>query len=120
MRAGKGNPTGITGLYQHPNPRPALIEIYKATLSLLHDEFPENSVYKKSTFNFTQKRLEIVEQNEDVATIEGKIGNGLIEELLVQASEEFDLAKQVKEWKAWDELEEKPLEDQWVYFGKKV
>lgn len=120
VRSATGNPTGITGLLQHPNPRPALIEIYRSTLDYLEDKFPKESVYKKATQNFTSKRLEIVEQNEDVSQIENQIGNGLIEELLIQANDEFELAKKMVEWKAWEELEEKPLEDQWIYFGKKI
>ncbi|CDR41328.1 CYFA0S07e00760g1_1 [Cyberlindnera fabianii] len=120
IRASEGNPTGIAGILQHPNPRPVLMEVYRATLEFLHDELPNESVYKKSTMNFTAKRLEIVEKNEKIADIENKIGNGLIEELLIQAGEEYELAKKMKLWESWDELEEKPLDDQWVYFGKKI
>jgi len=120
VRSATGNPTGLTGIRTHPNPRPALIELYKSTLNYLGDKLPDESVYKKSTQNFTKKRLEIVESNEDVSIIEAKIGNGLIEELLIQANDEFELAKKMSEWKPWEELEEKPLEDQWIYFGKKI
>jgi NADH dehydrogenase (ubiquinone) 1 alpha subcomplex subunit 5 len=120
VRAATGNPTGLTGIFQHPNPRPALAEVYRATLEFLHNELPDESVYKKSVANFTAKRLEIVEANEDVIDIENKIGNGLIEELLIQAADELDLAKKMKAWESWKELEEKPLEDQWTYFGKKI
>lgn len=117
MRAATGNPTGITGLFQHPNPRPALVEIYRATLEFAHEELPE-SVYKRSIVGFTGKRLEIVQSTENVREIESQIGNGLVEELLIQAAEELELAKKMKAWESWAELEEKPLADQWVYFGK--
>ncbi len=50
--------------------------------------------------------------------IESKIGNGLIEEILIQAGDEYDLVKKMAEWKPWEELEEKPLADQWKYFEK--
>ena len=120
VRSATGNPTGLTGILTHPNPRPALIELYRSTLGFLDDKFPEESVYKKSTLNFTKKRLEIVEKHEEIDKIEAAIGNGLIEELLIQANDEYELAKKMVEWKAWEELEEKPLEDQWVYFGKKI
>lgn len=120
VRAAKGNQTGIAGLQQHPNPRPALVELYRATLDFLHHELPQESVYKQSVSAFTQKRLEIVESTEDVSGIEQKIGNGLVEELLIQAAEEFELAKKMQQWESWAELEEKPLDDQWIYFGKRV
>lgn len=120
VRAASGKPTGLTGLYQHPNPRPALISLYKYTLNLLAKEFPSNSVYKQSVETMTRNRLKIVEENEITESIENKIGGGLIEEILIQANEELTLAKELAKLKVWEELEEKPLEDQWVYFGKKI
>lgn len=120
IKAAKGNPTGLTGLYEHPNPRPALIALYNHTLDSLSKDFPQHSVYRQATELFTKHRLAVVEENEVVADIEAKIGGGLIEELIVQANEELELAKKLAEWKCWEELEEKPLEDQWTYFGKKM
>lgn len=111
-------PTGITGLYQHPNPRPALIAVYNATLKEL-ESIPATSVYRQSVENITKARKKIVEESEVTEVIENKIGAGLIEEVLIQASEEFNLIKKMAEWKPWEELEEKPLDDQWVYFDTK-
>lgn len=119
IRAGEGLPTGITGIYKHPNPVPSLVAIYNATLKEL-DGIPDSSIYKQSVINFTKERLNIVSSESVVENIENKIGCGLIEEVLIQANEEFELVKKMKEWKVWEGLEEKPLEDQWVYFGKKV
>lgn len=115
-----GNPTGLTGILQHPEPRPTLIKIYQATIKNLKDKFPDESIYKKSTLSLTQKRLEIVEKEEIVANIENQIGSGLIEELIIQANDEFELSNQLLDWKCWESLQEAPLEDQWVYFGKKI
>ncbi|CCH43901.1 NADH dehydrogenase [ubiquinone] 1 alpha subcomplex subunit 5 [Wickerhamomyces ciferrii] len=120
IRSATGNPTGLTGILTHPNPRPVLIELYKSTLNYIEDSFPKDAVYRTSTTNFTTKRLEIVEKHEDITKIESEIGNGLIEELIIQANDEFNLAQKLAEWKVWEELEEKPLEDQWVYFGKRI
>lgn len=61
-----------------------------------------------------------MEENEIKEVIENKIGGGLIEEIVVQANDELALAKDLSSLKAWEELEEKPLDDQWVYFGKKI
>ncbi|CAG79892.2 ETC complex I subunit conserved region-domain-containing protein [Yarrowia lipolytica] len=115
----EGTPIGLTGIYQHPNPRPALIALYEATLKELQDKHPKDSVYRQSIENLTAHRKQIVEDNEVSEVIENKIGAGLIEEVVIQAHEELELAKKMSEWKPWEELEEKPLEDQWVYFNKK-
>lgn len=120
VRATSGYPTGLTGLYQHPNPRPALIELYKRTLDFLQTGFPKESVYRQSVETLTKNRLKIVEENEITEKIENEIGCGLIEEVIIQASEELTLAHELSGLKCWEELEEKPLDDQWVYFGKKI
>ncbi|ODV64559.1 complex I NDUFA5 subunit family protein [Ascoidea rubescens DSM 1968] len=116
----KGYPTGLAGLQSHPDPRPALISIYKFTLDYLKENFPKNSVYRQSTENFTKKRLEIVEGNEIVEKIETQINDGLIEELVINAANEFELAQLLAKEKCWEELQEKPLPDQWTYFGKEI
>jgi NADH dehydrogenase (ubiquinone) 1 alpha subcomplex subunit 5 len=64
--------------------------------------------------NLTKARLDIVKQNEVTEVIEEQIGNGLIEEILIQAGYEFELAQDLANKKVWEELEEKPLEDQWT------
>ncbi|KAG7807088.1 hypothetical protein KL921_004512 [Ogataea angusta] len=120
IRSGKGNPTGLTGIHQHPNPRPVLIKLYNSTLTKLKEKFPEESVYRKSVESLTKSRLAIVEANDVVEQIEQKIGCGLVEELIIQANEEYELLHKMAEWRVWDELEEKPLPDQWVYWGKGV
>lgn len=120
IRAGKGNPTGITGIVQHPNPRPVLIKLYQATLKKLDAEVPKDAIYRQSVENMTKARLAIVEKNELNEKIESEIGCGLVEELIIQANDEYNLLQKMIEWKAWEPLEEKPLEDQWVYFGKKA
>lgn len=120
VRAASGYPTGIAGLYQHPNPRPALVSLYNYTLKVLLNDFPADSVYRQSVEQMTKNRLKIVEDNEITEVIENQIGGGLIEEIVIQANDELTLAKELAKLKVWEELEEKPLEDQWVYFGKKV
>lgn len=120
VRAASGNPTGIAGLFQHPNPRPALIQLYNHTLEVLEHSFPPHSIYKQSVKALTNSRLKIVQEEEITENIENKIGAGLIEELLIQANEELNLANELSALKVWEELEEKPSDDQWVYFGKKI
>src|SRR5947207_15659502 len=52
-------PTGLTGLWTHPSPRPTLIFVYSTILDKLK-ALPEMSVYRKSTESLTKRRLEIV------------------------------------------------------------
>lgn len=120
IKAASGNPTGLTGIYQHPNPRPALIALYNHTLTVLDTKFPKESVYKQSVEALTRNRLKVVQEEEITENIENKIGGGLIEEIIIQAHEELGLANDFSLMKCWEELEEKPLDDQWVYFGKKI
>lgn len=120
VKAASGVPVGLKGLYQHPNPRPALISLYNHTLKTLDTKFPKNSVYRQSVETMTKNRLKVVENEEITENIENKIGGGLIEEIVIQAHEELSLAHELAGMKCWEELEEHPLEDQWVYFGKKV
>lgn len=120
VRAGEGVPTGLAGIYKHPNPRPALVALYNETLRVLNDKYPSDSVYRQSVETLTKNRLNIVEKEEIVENIENQIGGGLIEEVVIQAAEELNLVKELGGLKVWEELEEKPLDDQWVYFGKKI
>ena len=53
-------PTGLTGLFTHPSPRPHLIYLYNQTLARLF-QFPEESVYRQSTEALTKHRLAIIE-----------------------------------------------------------
>ncbi|CAG7926034.1 unnamed protein product [Penicillium olsonii] len=53
-------PTGLTGLFTHPSPRPTLIYLYSTTLQKLQ-AFPESSAYRQSVEALTRNRLQIVE-----------------------------------------------------------
>jgi len=108
----------VSFIRQHPNPRPALIKVYDHTLKMVAEKFPKESVYRQSVENFTKARKTIVQENEVSEIIEEKIGSGLIEEILVQAAEEYRLAEYLAEKKPWEELQEKPLPDQWQYFDR--
>lgn len=117
IKPGKGEPTGLTGLYQHPNPIPTLTQVYDITLNRLK-ELPEHSVYRTSVENLTKSRKQIVEESQTREQIEQKMGAGLIEEILIQAGEELELVKKMKENKPWEDLMEHPEPDQWRYFER--
>lgn len=101
VRAGEGIPTGLAGIYKHPNPRPALVALYNETLNVLKDKFPTDSVYRQSVETLTKNRLNIVEKEEIVENIENQIGGGLIEEVVIQAAEELNLVKELGGLKVW-------------------
>ena len=54
------HPTGLTGLFNHPSPRSALIYVYGSTLEKLKT-LPEHSVYRQSTEAITKQRLQIIQ-----------------------------------------------------------
>ncbi|KAK9458231.1 ETC complex I subunit conserved region-domain-containing protein, partial [Dipodascopsis uninucleata] len=110
--------TGLTGIYTYPDAIPRLRRLYYETLELLKD-FPEDSVYKKSVEGLTTFRKSIVDEVEDIQEAEKKIGGGLIEEILIQAGEEYRLAEKMLEWKPWEPLQEQPPEGTWEYFERK-
>ncbi|KAL1874508.1 hypothetical protein Daus18300_003527 [Diaporthe australafricana] len=56
---------------------------------------------------------------DQVEELENKIGAGLIEEVIQVAEGELGLIETMVESKAWESLEEKPAEGQWVYFDRK-
>ena len=53
-------PTGLTGLFTHPSPRPTLIYLYSTTLQKLQ-AFPESSAYRQSVEALSRNRLQIIE-----------------------------------------------------------
>jgi len=55
-----GAPTGLTGLFTHPAPRPTLIYLYSSTLEKLK-AFPASSLYRQSTEALTNHRLKIIQ-----------------------------------------------------------
>lgn len=67
----------------------------------------------------TRSKLEVVQQADgDIAVVEKKLAEGLIEQALDAAKDELSLVSKMVEWKAWESLEEKPAPGQWEYFGK--
>ena len=55
-----GDPTGLTGLFNHAAPRSTLLYTYGAILDKLK-AFPDHSVYRQSTEALTKHRMKIIE-----------------------------------------------------------
>ena len=92
--------TGLTGLAVHPNPLPELTNAYESTLKLL-STIPETSVYRQGVEALTRNKLKIIQEaNGDIAAVEKKLDEGLIEEALDVAKDELGLVSKMVEWKA--------------------
>lgn len=92
--------TGLTGIDVHPNPIPALIQTYKATLLRL-TSLPEASAYRQGAEALTQRKLNIVQGvNGDVHAAERELEDGQIEEAIKIAQDELNLVDKMLEWKA--------------------
>jgi len=109
----EGNPTGLTNVFEHPDPKGSLLSVYDHTLALIKDKFPATSVYRTGVENLTKARREIVEKAQTKEEVEQAVGSGLIEEILFQAADEFRLAELLAEHKVWEDLEEVPVPGQW-------
>ena len=95
-------------------PRRKLKELYLHTLEFLK-ELPDDYGYRILIEELTRFRLKVVEDNEDLATIEKLIGHGIAEELIEQAQDEITLLQHMKFEKPWEprplsELDQKILE----------
>jgi NADH dehydrogenase (ubiquinone) 1 alpha subcomplex subunit 5 len=108
-RRGNKLTTGLTGLPVHPNPLPALLETYKATLSSLSSQIPRGVVYRQSAEAITQHRLQVVQKHAGadanqggenaIQAIEKELNLGIIEEVVKMAEDEQSLVAKMAQWK---------------------
>lgn len=89
------------GLNVHPNPLPELRKTLESTKELLN-QIPSHSAYRQATTTLTQQRLDILDRAKgNVEAVETELKLGQIEEVLVQAQDELNLAQKMIEWKAY-------------------
>lgn len=110
--------TNITGLAIQSSPLSDLTSTYNKTLSIL-TSLPEESVYRQATQALIQHRNSVVEQfnlpsttstpsldnndflnkhEEAISRVEQELDAGQIEEVLVQAKDELELATKMIDW----------------------
>ncbi|ORY23375.1 ETC complex I subunit conserved region-domain-containing protein [Naematelia encephala] len=107
--------TAITGLAPHPDPIPALKELYRTNLNIL-STLPATSVYRQATEALTKHKLSVVEKaGDDVQAIESEFGQ-IVEVSLEEGKSEQGLIGKMVEWKSWEPLEHEAPPDQWRYF----
>ena len=95
-----------------PNARDRLIQLYTDTLSALK-RLPKEVEYRKAVESITQQRLQIIQNEHDIGSIEKKIDCGQIEELVGQAEDELSLISKMEEWKPWEAFAYPPPSSQW-------
>ncbi|KAK4467370.1 hypothetical protein MN116_008861 [Schistosoma mekongi] len=106
--------TLLTGLPVSKNPHIILTSLYNRILKVLA-VMPEESSYRRHTNEIVQSRLNAVQKISDVPTLESTIDCGQIEEVILQARREYDLARNMLKWKPWERLVEEAPHDQWKW-----
>ncbi|EFN76324.1 NADH dehydrogenase [ubiquinone] 1 alpha subcomplex subunit 5 [Harpegnathos saltator] len=106
--------TRLTGLAVCKTPHEDIIPIYNKLLKLL-EKFPQDYTYRTETEKLVKNRLDIVQKNTNILTIEEKIGCGQFEEILIQAKSEVSLAQKMLEWKPWEKLIQEAPANQWTW-----
>lgn len=96
------------------NPHHTLTVLYGKTLRVLQ-KMPEDAVYRQSAEKVVKERLEAVSTIKDILKLEQQIKAGLLEEVILQAEYELVLARNMAEWKPWEDLVTKPPQNQWQW-----
>jgi len=121
--------TDQTGVDVHHSPFEYLSQTYQNTLTAL-ENIPPSTVYRQAVHSITQNNLQIIKKylaaaapgesanavEDRVRAAEKELGVDLIEKAVEQADDEHQLVLKMIEFKAWEELEEKPVAGQWDYF----
>ncbi|XP_076313564.1 NADH dehydrogenase (ubiquinone) subunit ND-13B isoform X1 [Tachypleus tridentatus] len=106
--------TYLTGLAVAKNPHHTLSVLYNKILRALK-KMPQEAAYRKHTEEIVKGRLTVVESEEDIGTLENKIGCGQVEELIIQAENELLLTRKMLGWKPWEPLVQEPPPNQWKW-----
>jgi len=106
--------TGLTGLAVSKNPHHRLGVLYGKILRTLQ-KMPETAAYRKHTEAIIKERTDILCSTPDIAEAENKINGGQLEEVIVQAENELNLARKMLTWKPWEPLVKPPPPNQWTW-----
>ncbi|BHF60977.1 ndufa5, NADH-ubiquinone oxidoreductase subunit [Sparganum proliferum] len=96
--------TNLTGLAVAKAPHKSLKAVYSRILAVLQ-MMPSTAFYRTHTEKLTP----------NIADLEKKIDCGQIEEVIVQANREYELAKNMLKWKPWEPLVAEPPANQWKW-----
>jgi NADH dehydrogenase (ubiquinone) 1 alpha subcomplex subunit 5 len=106
--------TGLTGLAVARDPHKTLCVVYEKILSVLQ-KMPESAVYRRNTQLLIQDRLQAVKSEPNIEKLETKINSGQIEEVILQAERELQLARRMIEFRAWEPLVKEAPANQWKW-----
>ncbi|XP_006024580.1 NADH dehydrogenase [ubiquinone] 1 alpha subcomplex subunit 5 isoform X2 [Alligator sinensis] len=91
------------------------LRILYTKLTAVLQNIPKDAAYRKYTEAIINERLNMVKTEPDVQKLENKINGGQIEEVILQAENELNLARKMAQWKPWEPLIEEPPSDQWKW-----
>lgn len=106
--------TGLVGLAVCESPHDRLRLLYSKILDVL-EQVPKTAAYRKYTEQITNERLGMVKAEPDVKKLEDQLQGGQIEEVILQAENELNLARKMIQWKPWEPLVEEPPANQWKW-----
>ncbi|KAG3277724.1 NADH dehydrogenase [ubiquinone] 1 alpha subcomplex subunit 5 [Ictidomys tridecemlineatus] len=106
--------TGLVGLAVCESPHERLRILYTKILDVL-EQIPKNAAYRKYTEQITNEKLGMVKAESDVKKLEEQLQHGQIEEVILQAETELNLARKMLQWKPWEPLIEEPPANQWKW-----
>ncbi|EUB61609.1 NADH dehydrogenase [ubiquinone] 1 alpha subcomplex subunit [Echinococcus granulosus] len=106
--------TNLAGLAVAKAPHASLKAAYKRILDIVK-MMPETAAYRVHTEKVVSERLALVEKTPNVSDLEKKIDCGQIEEVIVQARNEYELAKNMLKWKPWEPLVQEAPPNQWKW-----
>ncbi|XP_069812198.1 NADH dehydrogenase [ubiquinone] 1 alpha subcomplex subunit 5 [Dendropsophus ebraccatus] len=106
--------TGLVGLAVAQNPHERLRILYTKILATLQT-VPKDAAYRKYTEQIINDRFTAIKTESNVEKLEEKINCGQIEEVIVQAENELQLARKMLEWKPWEPLIDEPPANQWKW-----
>ncbi|XP_015585007.1 NADH dehydrogenase [ubiquinone] 1 alpha subcomplex subunit 5 [Cephus cinctus] len=106
--------TGLTGLAVSIQPHYFLSVLYSKVLRAL-EKLPQDYIYRQQTEEIIRERAAILKNNPDWRDVEAKIGCGQMEELMIQAENELRLAKNMVQWKPWEQPEMQEPPNQWKW-----
>jgi NADH dehydrogenase (ubiquinone) 1 alpha subcomplex subunit 5 len=106
--------TGLTGISVAKDPHNSLKILYGKILSTI-EHMPSSAAYRKHTENVVKRRLDLVNQEQNVLKLEEKINCGQIEEVIRQAENELLLARKMITWKPWEPLVSAAPHNQWKW-----
>ncbi|XP_045166654.1 NADH dehydrogenase [ubiquinone] 1 alpha subcomplex subunit 5-like [Mercenaria mercenaria] len=106
--------TGLTGLKAAEEPHKKLVNLYERTLRVL-SKMPSDAGYRVNTHAIVKNRLQLVQTESDLNTLERKINNGKIEEVIRQAERELHLARNMLQFKPWEPLIAQPPKNQFQW-----